>query len=59
MVFSRRQNPRNLPNLKISFRDAEPRKPLGNLGVMFGGALSWEAHVSELGRRCMGVLIGL
>ena len=29
------------------------------LGVVFDGTLSWEAHVSELSRRCMGVLIGL
>ena len=27
--------------------------------MVFDGALSWEAHVSELSRRCMGVLIGV
>ncbi|KAF0287552.1 Protein CASP [Amphibalanus amphitrite] len=32
---------------------------VGNLGVVFDGALTWEAHVAELSRRCMGVLIGL
>ncbi|KAF0290913.1 Neither inactivation nor afterpotential protein C [Amphibalanus amphitrite] len=32
---------------------------VGNLGVVFDGALTWEAHVAELSRRCTGVLIGL
>ena len=32
---------------------------MGNLGVVFDSTLSWEAHVAELSRRCMGVLIGL
>ena len=61
MVFGSRQNLRNLPRFKISFRDAEllPCAQVGNLGVVFDGALTWEAHVAELSRRCMGVLIGL
>ena len=61
MVFGSRQNLRNLPDIKISFRDAElqPCAQVGNLGVMFDGTLSWDAHVSELSRRCMGLLIGL
>ena len=61
MVFGSRQNLRNLPDFKISFRNTElqPCAQVGNLGVVFDGTLSWEAHVSELSRRCMGVLIGL
>lgn len=61
MVFGSRQNLRNLPELRISFRDAtlEPCTQVGNLGVVFDSTLSWEAHVAELSRRCMGVLIGL
>ena len=61
MVFGSRQNLRNLPDFKISFRDTElqPCAQVGNLGVVFDGTLSWEAQVSELSRRCMGVLIGL
>ena len=61
MVFGSRQNLRNLPDFQISFRDTElqPCAQVGNLGVVFDGTLSWEAHVSELSRRCMGVLIGL
>ncbi|KAF0310970.1 Histone acetyltransferase KAT7 [Amphibalanus amphitrite] len=35
------------------------KRQVGNLGVVFDGALTWEAHVAELSRRCMGVLIGL
>lgn len=61
MVFGSRPNLRNLPDLKVSFCDAslEPCSQVGNLGVVFDGTLSWEAHVAELSRRCMGVLIGL
>ena len=32
---------------------------LGNLGVTFDCTLSWDAHVSELCRRCTVLLIGL
>ena len=61
MVFGSRQNLRNLPRFKISFRDAElqPCAQARNLGVVFDGALTWEAHIAELSRRCTGVLIGL
>ena len=34
-------------------------KQVGNLGVIFDGTLSWDAHVSELSRWCTGLLIGL
>ena len=30
-----------------------------NLGVIFGSALTWEAHVFELNHRYVGLLIGL
>ena len=61
MVFGSRQNIQNLPAFVVSFRDAElvPCAQVGNLGVVFDGTLSWEAHVSELSRQCMGLLIGL
>ena len=61
MAFGSRQNLRNLPDFKISFRDTDlqPCAQVGNLGVVFDGTLSWETHVSDLRRRCMGVLIGL
>ena len=61
MVFGSRQIWRNLPDFTISFCDAElqPSAQVRNLGVVFDGALSWEAHVSELSRSCTGMLIGL
>ena len=61
MVFGSRPNLRKLPEFNVSFRDAvlQPCEQVGNLGVVFDGALSWEAHVSELSRRCTGLLIGL
>ena len=61
MVFGSRQNLRNVPDFTVSFRDTElvPCAQVGNLGVIFDGTLSWDAHVSELSRRCTGLLIGL
>ena len=61
MVFGSRQNLKTLPPFKVTFRDAqlEPCRQAGNLGVVFDSTLSWEAHVSELSRRCMGLLTGL
>ena len=61
MVFGSRPNLRKLPEIKVTFCDAtlQPCEQVGNLGVVFDGALSWEAHVSELSRRCTGLLIGL
>ena len=45
----------------LSFRDTvlQPCGNVGKLGVVFGSALSWDAHVSDLSRRCTGLLIGL
>ena len=61
MVFGSRQNLQKLPSFKASFRDAElePCAQVANLGVIFDSTLSWEPHVSELSRRCVGLLIGL
>ena len=61
MVFGSRQNLRKMPAFTVSLRDTElePCAPVGNLGVVFDSTLSWEAHVSELSRRCTGLLIGL
>ena len=61
IVFGSRQNLRKLPDVRVSFRDAvlQPCTQVGNLGVTFDCTLSWDAHVSELCRRCTGLLIGL
>ena len=50
-----------MPAFTVSLRDTElePCAQVGNLGVVFDSTLSWEAHVSELSRRCTGLLIGL
>ena len=61
MVFGSRPNLKKLPDFTVSFRDAvlQPSEKMGNLGVVFDSALSWDDHVSELSRRCTGLLIGL
>ena len=61
IAFGSRQNLRKLPDFKVHFRDAalQPCVQVGNLGVTFDSTLSWDAHVSELSRRCTGLLIGL
>ena len=61
MIFGSRQNLCSVPAFTVSFRDTKlvPCTQVGNLGVIFDGTLSWDAHVSELSRRCMGLLIGL
>ena len=61
IVFGSRQNLRKLPDFRVSFCDAElqPCAQVGNLGVTFDSTLSWDAHVSEISRRCTGLLIGL
>ena len=37
----------------------EPCKEVKNLGLTFDRTLSWDAHVSMIRRRCMGMLAGL
>ena len=63
MVFGSRQNLRKMSAFTVSLRDTElepcAQVGMGNLGVVFDSTLSWEAHVSELSRRCTGLLIGL
>ena len=36
-----------------------PCDQVRNLGLIFDNKLSWEAHVSMISRRCMGILSGL
>ena len=61
IVFGTRQNLRKLPDFRVPFRNAalQPCAQVGNLGVTFDSTMSWDAHVSELCRRCTGLLIGL
>ena len=61
IVFGNRQNLRNLPNFKVTFRDANlvPCDEVKNLGVTFDKNLTWNSHVGAVSRRCTGTLIGL
>ena len=61
IVFGSHHNLCRLPKFKITFSDAilEPCNRVRNLGVIFDCKLSWEAHVSMISRRCMGILSGL
>ena len=53
-----RQNLRNMPSFTVQFRDKTLTtcSQAKNLGVTFDRYLSWEPHVTELSRRCVGVL---
>ena len=61
LVLGSRQNLRSVSNLEVTFCSVtlQPPAEVENLGVTFDSTLSWEPHVSELCRRCTGVLIGL
>jgi len=61
IVFGSPPNLRNLPNFKVTFCDTAlvPCNEVRNLGLILDNRLSWEAHVSLISRRCMGILSGL
>ena len=61
MTFGSRPNLRKIPDFNVTLHDSvlQPCEKVRNLGVIFDSALSWEAHVSELSHRCIGLLIGL
>ena len=61
IVFGSPQNLRNLPKFKVTFCETElvPCEKVRNLGLIFDKKLSWEAHISMISRRCMGILSGL
>ena len=61
MVVGTRQNVRQLPAISVQFMNATmvPSPTAKNLGVTFDAALSFDVHVSDVVRRCTGVLSGL
>ena len=61
IAFGSSQNLRNLPNFSVTFLDATltPCAEVKNLGVTFDRVMSWDAHVSQLSQRCIGILTGL
>ena len=61
MVLGSPQNLRNLPNIKVTFREHDliPVSEAKNLGLTFDRSLNWSAHISNVTRSCFGVLSGL
>ena len=54
VVFGSRTNLRKVPGFSVTLHDSvlQPREEVMNLGATFDSALTWEAHFSELNRRC-------
>ena len=61
IAFGNRQNLRNIPKFKVTFRDSNlvPYDQVKNLGVTFDKTMSWDGHVGVVSRHCTGTLIGL
>jgi len=61
LLGSTAKNLRTIPDITIKFRDLDvlPVSEAKNLGLIFDRTLSWDAHVSEVTRRCYGILGGL
>lgn len=53
-----RQNLRNLPSFTVKFRDKSLAtcNEAKNLGVIFDRNLTWDPHVAQLTRKCVGIL---
>ena len=56
-----RQNLRNLPTFSVKFRNnaIHPCDEARNLGLSFDRSLSWDSHVTNLSRKCSGILTGV
>ena len=56
-----RQNLRDLPPFIVKFRDTDlvPVHVAKNLGMVFDRFLSWDAHVEQLSRKCVGILAAI
>ena len=61
IVFGSSRALSNMPELRISFCNTNivPCDKVRNLGLIMDSKLSWDAHVSTISRRCMGILSGL
>ena len=50
----------NYPSLSAEWRlEIQPRTEVKNLGVVIDHHLSWDQHISQVTRRCFGMLTGL
>ena len=61
LLLGTKQNTRNLAPVSVRIGGEAVREShtVRNLGVMFDRHLTWDAHVSDVVRRCTGLLIGL
>ena len=63
MLLGSAQNMRtvSLSDITVKFRDhdLQPVSETKNLGVIFDRTLNWDAHVSIVANRCIGILSGI
>ena len=61
LLLGTRQNTRSLPpvSVRVGGETVQESRTAKNLGVIFDRHLSWDAHVSDVVRKCIGLLIGL
>ena len=61
LLLGTRQNTRSLPpvSVRVGGETVQESQTVKNLGVLFDRHLSWDAHVSDVVRKCTGLLIGL
>ena len=61
ITFGSRHALRTLPDISVKFGSSSvrPCSEVKNLGVYFDSLLSWDNHVTQLSKRCFGILTGL
>ena len=61
LLLGTRQNTRDLSpvSVRVSGETVQESPCVRNLGVLFDRHLTWDAHVSDVVRKCVGLLIGL
>ena len=61
LLLGTKQNTRGLPpvSIRLGGDTVQESRVVRNLGVLFDRHLSWEAHVSSVVSKCVGLLIGL
>ena len=61
LLLGTRQNTRDLPpvSVRVGGGTIQESAQVRNLGVLFDRHLTWDAHVSDVVRKCVGLLIGL
>ena len=61
LLLGTRQNTRNISpvSVRVGGETIQESPCVKNLGVIFDRHLTWDAHVSDVVRKCIGLLIGL